>query len=124
MKKKSNASLKKKLWKVFTLWIKKRDNYTCVTCKRKVDGYSAQGGHYIAAGACGLEYYFSEKNVHCQCTNCNFRLEGNRPAYRDFIIATYGIKTLQDLEQNYWRPCKDFPFEEKIRHYTELLKKL
>lgn len=122
--KKSNAKLKKNLWKIFARWVKERDRWTCVTCGRKVDGYSANAGHYIAAGACGLEYYFSERNVHCQCTVCNLRLEGNRPAYRAFILSRYGETTLKDIETNYWKPCKDFPFEAKIAHYQALLEKL
>lgn len=110
-------SPKKKLWKVFTKFIKARDNNTCVTCGKKVEGYESQGGHYIAAGACGLDYYFSEKNVHCQCTRCNLTLEGNRPMYRKFIIRKYGYKVLKDLETNYHRPCPNYQFQEKIDEY-------
>lgn len=112
---------KKTLWKVFTAYIKARDNYTCVTCGKKVEKYEAQGGHYIAAGACGLDYYFSEKNVHCQCTNCNLRLEGNRPAYRQFILRKYGEETLNDIEMNYHRPSPNYPFLEKIEYYKNKL---
>ena len=119
---KSKASLKKALWKLFSAYVKKRDNNICVTCGKRVEKYEAQGGHYIAAGACGLEYYFSEFNVHCQCTNCNLRLEGNRPAYRSFIIRTYGIKVLKDIETNYHKPCPSFPFQQKITEYKEKLK--
>lgn len=119
----TTSAYKKKLWHVFTAYIKRRDNYTCVTCGRKVEGANAQGGHYIAKGACGLDYYFSEKNVHCQCGNCNLRLEGNRPAYREYILRTYGSGILTDLEQNYHRPNKWTPadFETKIAHYSSLL---
>lgn len=74
-------------------------------------------GHYIAKGACNAEYYFHEKNVHAQCAYCNLVLEGNRPAYRAFILRTYGEETLFDLENNYRGATKDYPYEEKINHY-------
>jgi hypothetical protein len=112
---------KKLLWEVFTKYIKMRDNWTCVTCGKQAKGYGMGGGHYIAKGACGAEYYFHERNVHAQCTDCNLRLEGNRPAYREFIIKKYGDETLLDLENNYWKPCKDYPYEEKYRYYTSLV---
>lgn len=77
------------------------------------------GGHYIAKGACGLDYYFSERNVHAQCTRCNLQLEGNRPAYRAIILRRYGRATLLDLETNYHKPCKwtREDFETKIAYY-------
>ncbi len=125
-KKWSTARWKKELWKYFTLYIKARDKYTCITCGRKVEGQNAQGGHYVAKGACGLDYYFSERNVHCQCGNCNLRLEGNRPAYRAFILSQYGADVLSDLESNYHKPCKWSAevFESKIAYYKKLTEEL
>lgn len=81
------------------------------------------GGHYIAKGACGLDYYFSETNVNAQCTDCNLRLEGNRPKYRAFIIRKYGEKVLRDIEMNYHKPYKgEYPFAQKIDEYKEKLR--
>lgn len=79
-------------------------------------------GHYIAKGACGADYYFSEKNVHAQCSYCNLALEGNRPAYRQFIVKTYGDDVLWDLENNYRTPSPDYPYKEKIEYYKNLNK--
>jgi hypothetical protein len=118
-KKKTVAQLKKLLWKHFTAYIKRRDKNICCTCGRLTEGQNSQGGHYIAKGACGLEYYFHEKNVHCQCSNCNLRLEGNRPAYRAFLLQKYGKEALDDLEQHYGRSPDDSYtwLLEKIEHY-------
>jgi hypothetical protein len=117
---------KKGIWKHFTLYVKARDKYTSVTCGTFATGYGMGGGHYIARGACGLDYYFSERNVHAQCTRCNLGLEGNRPAYRAYILRTYGRATLTDLESNYHRPtpwtAQDFL--DKIALYKEKLKAL
>lgn len=124
MKKKTSAKLKKDLWEIFTKYIKARDRYTCVTCGKRAESYGMGGGHYIAKAACGLDYYFSEKNVNAQCTYCNLTLEGNRPAYREFIISRYGMDTLLDIERNYHKPSIGYPFEQKIELYKQKLKDL
>ena len=111
--------MKRKLWPLFAHWIKVRDRFTCVTCGRKVEGRNAQAGHYIAKAACGLDYYFSEMNVNCQCSACNLFLEGNRPAYRKYLVNKYGEKEVLNLEKNYHKPSKDFPFEAKIFYYSQ-----
>lgn len=120
MARKTEAQLKKLLWKHFTKFVKQRDKFKCCTCGRLTEGRNSQGGHYIAAGACGLEYYFNEKNVHCQCSDCNLRHEGNRPAYRSFLLQTYGQDVLDDLERNYHRPFSGDSYAwllEKIEYY-------
>lgn len=103
MPKPTVSSLKKKLWKLFARYVKERDKFKCVTCGQKVEGRNAQAGHYLPKSACNLEYYFHERNVHCQCAGCNLFLHGNAPAYRKFIVRQYGKKTLDDLENNYRR---------------------
>lgn len=119
VKKKRNP--KKVLWKYFAQYIKQRDKNICVTCGSSVSGYNAQAGHYIAKGACGNDYYFSEYNVHCQCAGCNLFLEGNRPKMRAYILKTYGQEILDNLEQNFRKPNKDFPFEDHIKYYKSLV---
>lgn len=74
-------------------------------------------GHYIVKGACGLEYYFHEKNVHAQCYRCNINLSGNSAEYRKRLIQEYGEKAVKDLETNYHNPSSNFPFEDKIAYY-------
>jgi hypothetical protein len=118
------STLKKKLWKIFAVYIKIRDKWTCVTCGKYDTGYGMGAGHYIAKAACGAEYYFHEKNVHAQCTDCNLRKEGNRPEYRKFILRKYGQDTLDDLEKNYHKPSIDYPYVAQISHYTALVEKM
>lgn len=117
MKNPTKSQLKKKLWKVFATYIKNRDNWTCVTCGKKATGQGMHAGHYIAKAACGADYYFHEKNVHATCAYCNLALEGNRPAYRKFILEKYGEEVLHDLETNYRNPQPDFDYEGKIAYY-------
>jgi len=46
-RKETPAKLKKKLWQVFSKYIRARDNYTCVTCGKKGEGSGIHAGHYI-----------------------------------------------------------------------------
>jgi hypothetical protein len=117
MKSPTKTQLKKKLWPIFATYIKNRDNWTCVTCGRQARGQGMNAGHYIAKAACGADYYFSEQNVHAQCAYCNLALEGNRPAYRAFILQRYGEEVLRDLETNYRKPCPDYDYAGQIEHY-------
>lgn len=117
------SAYKKRLWKYFAAYIKKRDKNICVTCGKYAEGQAMSAGHYIAKAACGLEYYFHEQNVHAQCSTCNLKLEGNRPAYREFLLKKYGKEVLQDLETNYHKPHQGDSKEwllEKIEHYKNL----
>lgn len=123
MAKKSIASLKKLLWKLFTAYIKRRDKNICCTCGKYVTGREAGGGHYVPKGACGLEYYFHEQNVHCQCSSCNCYLGGNHPAYRAFLLQRYGQETIDDVERNYRNPYKGDSYTwliDKIEYYKNL----
>jgi len=124
MKKRTKAQLKKALWKEFAIFIKNRDEWRCVTCGREGSGHGMNAGHYIPKAACGMEYYFSEQNVHAQCPGCNLFLSGNHPEYRKYIIRKYGEEVLEDIEKNFRIPCPDFPLEEKIEYYKNLNKKI
>ena len=61
------GKLKKKLWKLFSKYIRQRDNYTCVTCGQKGEGSGIHAGHYITKAVGGIGLYFHEQNVHAQC---------------------------------------------------------
>lgn len=95
--KESVARLKANLWKIFSQYIRKRDNYTCVTCGKKGEGSGIHAGHYITKSVGGLALYFHEKNVHAQCYRCNIHLSGNWTAYREFILRKYGEETEAEL---------------------------
>ncbi len=124
MRKKTRGQLKKILWKHFSIYIRTRDNFTCVCCGQVGSGSGIHAGHYIVKAACGLDYYFSEKNTHAQCYRCNIHLSGNSVEYRKFLLEEYGEEVVIDLETNYHHPTIDFPFEERIKYYQEKLKEL
>lgn len=121
-KKKTTAKLRKELWVVFTKFIKSRDKYTCFTCGNKASGYGMGGGHYKPKGACGNIYYYSEVNVHAQCTYCNLILQGNQVIYRLKLIEKYGLETVEKIEKNFRETDKYYPYQEKIDYYKTKLK--
>jgi 5-methylcytosine-specific restriction endonuclease McrA len=85
LKKVSNADipkLKKKLWGLFSAYIRKRDGGTCYTCGATgLDGHHYHAGHFIPKSVGGLALYFHEDNVHGQCVMCNMFLQGNAYEY-------------------------------------------
>ena len=111
------ARWKKELWKYFSLYVKYRDNFTCFTCgKSNLVGADCQSGHFIPAGACGLELYFNEDNVHVQCSHCNLALQGNQ--------YLYGLKLgkkADELREIYNRRNNAFKYDK--HDYERLIEK-
>lgn len=120
MKKKTNAQLKKQLWKVFSEYVRKRDKGICFTCGRKVEGSGYHSGHFIPKSVGGLSLYFDESNVNGQCYNCNINLGGNQYAY-GIKLGEAKVKELYLLKQQI---TKDYPFLQKIEEYKEKIKQL
>lgn len=120
MKKKTNAKLKKELWKVFSEYIRKRDKGICFTCGRKAESRGYHAGHFIAKAAGGLALYFHEDNVRGQCYNCNINLGGNQYIFGQ-RLGDAKAKELYALKQ---KIVKDYPFEDKIAYYKQKIKEL
>jgi hypothetical protein len=121
LKKKSKQKipvLKRKLWKVFSDYIKKRDRYICFTCSRKCQGSGAHAGHFIPKSVGGLALYFDEENVHCQCYNCNINLGGNQYIYGK-KLGEEKVIMLNILKTAYTKWNAEV-YLEKIEHYKKL----
>lgn len=116
---KTLAQLKKDLWKVFALYIKQRDNYTCFTCGAVVEGHNAHAGHFIPKSAGGLALYFHEDNVHAQCAKCNLFLSGNQYIYGTNLGEETTKKLYALMHKNEKWDRQDY--EEKINHYKALI---
>lgn len=113
-KKKSLTKLKKEYWKLFSIWIRRRDKGICFSCGKVLPDYydrygnllpgwkSGQAGHFITAKNCGLALYFHEQNVHCQCHYCNINLSGNWLEYEKAIIKKYGQEVCDELKSLKW----------------------
>lgn len=97
MKKPKLKTLQKKLDRIFSQYIVKRDNGVCCTCGKKGN----QAGHFIGRGHWGARY--DERNVHCQDVRCNIFLSGNYITYYEFMEVTYGKETIKELQkQSHW----------------------
>lgn len=94
MKKSAISRLKKKLWKVFTTFIKARDGRRCFTCGRLIEpGKGLHCGHFIPSKVCGYELRYDEDIVHVQCYFCNINLGG--------FGAMYYVKMVEKYDQEF-----------------------
>ena len=130
---------KKEFWRVFSIYVRMRDKGVCFSCRKKIlnfynkkgevqPGYKAgQGGHFVTAKSCGLALYFHERNVHCQCYQCNINLSGNWLEYRKKMIEVYGLKATEEIEQLKWTGNVKYSvvdYADKIEEYAEKVRKL
>lgn len=120
MKKKTPAQLKKRLWLVFSKYIRFRDKGICFICGRYAEGSGYHAGHFIPKSIGGLALYFHEDNVHGCCYHCNINLGGNLYLYGKKL----GEKKCTELYKLKQKIIKDFPFENLIKEYEQKLKSL
>lgn len=112
-KKRSLKSLKAEAWRVFALWIRRRDK-KCVTC----GGPNEQAGHFIH-GSLDIPL-----NVHSQCVRCNFYKSGAMTDYTLFMIDRYGrwiVDYLKRRAREVRRPTRE-ELERIIEKYKEVKK--
>jgi hypothetical protein len=129
-KKPRKINLKKKLWKVFSEYIRRRaadlDGYVaCVSCGVSKPWNEVHAGHYIPKSL-GTGIYFCEQNVHPQCVSCNLWRHGNQNAYALYLVKTYGPTILETLDAKRRETVKIRPEEylALIDHYREKLEAL
>lgn len=100
LKKSTVSQLKKKLDKVFSIWIRKRDRGVCFTCGIQRPVKQMQAGHYISRSHNSTR--FDPKNVHCQCVSCNIFRRGAMDSYALALQRKYGLAILQELDKKKW----------------------
>jgi 5-methylcytosine-specific restriction endonuclease McrA len=94
----SNQTLKRKLWELFSKYIRERDNWTCISCGKKCEGIDCHAGHYHPRTD-GLNLFFDEKNVNAQCSACNTFRHGNLTQYALGLKKKYGDQILEELDE-------------------------
>ena len=108
MKAKSYATLKRKLDKVFSEWVRRGPgNVTsraCVSCGRIDFWQRLHAGHFVSRVR--LATRWDPENVHCQCSRCNIFLRGNAVGYARFLERKYGPKIFATLDERSRRPVK------------------
>lgn len=118
----NNVKLKKKLWSIFSQYIRQRDKGICISCGKEFFWRRMDAGHYIPKSL-GLSLYFDERNVNCQCTYCNRWMHGNLSQYALALIRKYGETILADLEVERKKIVKisDEEYLTKIELYKQKL---
>ena len=97
-------TLEKKLWKIFSRYIRQRDTHAdglcrCCSCGRLVAPNACDAGHYISRRFKSV--MFNEKNVHAQCKGCNNWGRTDPEVHRrygEFIDKKYGAGTADTLK--------------------------
>jgi hypothetical protein len=105
-KKQSVSSLKKKVWTLFSEYIRLRDclettgcltRGRCVTCGRIFPFKSLQAGHFLAGR--GGENLFDERGCHAQCVGDNVFKHGDIENYYPYMLKRYGQDVIDELKQ-------------------------
>ena len=100
MTKKLTSAKRKKLtkqlaWDYFSLYIRVRDNFTCVLCGNSYEqGYIMQAGHVIGRSIKAIKW--AEDNVFCQCFICNGQHRYHPEVYFNWFINKYGLEKFQE----------------------------
>ena len=123
-KKPTLGKLKKKLWTVFSAYIRARDNYNCFTCYKRGRGKGMHAGHFIPKSVSGFSLYFSEEAVNAQCYNCNINKSGNWPAYERAMIRKHGKERTEELKALAFTITKSYTEAEYLQKISEYEAKL
>jgi hypothetical protein len=93
MKPKKKQPYIKKLDRLLSLYIRKRDG-CCVICGST---QYLNCGHYFSRVFYNVRWDF--KNCNTQCASCNKKHEYNPEPYRRWMVMAYGEETIMELEQ-------------------------
>lgn len=98
-RKPSRKKLVNKLDKVFELYIRHRDKWTCFTCGVCLPDNvtDMHAGHLISRKQYSTRW--NENNVFAQCKNCNFTHVWRPHIYTDIYIQRFGADKYHELVQ-------------------------
>lgn len=128
MKRKKNT-LKDKLDRVFSTYIRLRDADTngmvrCYCCGKLLPWKESQNMHFIPRQHMGTR--FDEVNCNAGCVKCNYYNNGNIEAYTLHLKADHGEEIVErlTLKKTIGRKFADFEYKELIKYYKNEIKKL
>lgn len=127
------TSLKKKLWKIFSIYIRMRDciqttgtttHGKCCTCGRDYPIGKLQAGHFIPGREDSI--LFDPSCVHAQCYRCNVQRSGEWVKYFRFMEKKYGRKGIDVLMVRSETKCIITPgwIEIAITYYLEKIEEM
>ena len=116
----------KKLWKVFSEYIRRKDAdaegmIECYTCYTTRHYKQMHAGHFVSRNAKAVK--FDEQNVKPQCPTCNTFNEGMSWAFGTRLDDEYGEGTAENLEAQRFSIVKRTPaeLEEMYEEYKQKL---
>lgn len=114
--------LKDQAWKIWSEYIRRRDNCVCYTCGAKY--WDEEMGEWSIKGLEAGHYKhgvldFDEMNIHCQCTRCNHYYSGMLDVYSENLIRDYGLKKYKDLCNRAKKATKGHKYTEE--EYEEII---
>lgn len=119
----------KKLWKVFSEFIRRRDAdengiCTCITCGFTGHYKRFDCGHGIPRQHWGTRY--DERNNNAQCKRCNGFEGGSQEAYAKAVDKKFGAGTWDMLliKKQRGKRLSAFEIEALTKHYKEKIKEL
>lgn len=94
------AALKRRLDKIFSEYIRRKDagaygRAMCVSCGMVAHYKAMQCGHFLSRNY--LAGRWNEKNCFVQCPVCNVFKRGNYPGFASFLNRTYGPERIEEL---------------------------
>lgn len=128
-KEKGIAQLKKDLWKLFALYVKKKasedgEYVNCYTCNAvmKIGTSNCHAGHWLSKKG-SSRHYFNEDNVRPQCYRCNINLGGNAPVFERRLKEEIGEEAVEAMYETRLvsiKRSRDW-YLEKIEEYKQKL---
>jgi len=92
-----------KEWFALSKFIRKRDaGLPCISCRKFMQEYEIQAGHYIARGK-SVKLKYEPRNIHAQCWNCNNNHQIQQQVQEGFrkgLILRKGLEEVEWLENN------------------------
>ncbi len=121
--------LKKKLWKIFSEYIRRKDAdkdgmVACYTCGTVKHYKTLHASHFIPKSVTGLSLYFEPMAVKPACYRCNINLSGNWLSFEKHLTQEYGIDAVNELKHRATTIVKDFDYPGQIMVYLEKLAQL
>ena len=123
------ATLVKKLDKVFSRYIRLRDafpngTFRCISCGKIKPFDQSDCGHYHSRRH--MSTRFDEENCNSECRFCNRFSADHLIGYRENLIRKIGTQRFQMLEVKAHQTKKwsCFELEQLIKYYSVLVKKL
>jgi len=122
--KKSNRKGKvKRLDNAFSLFIRARDRYVCVTCGLRgsyKDGVM-QCGHLFSRQSYSTRW--DEMNCYCQCKGCNNSHEYDAYPFTRYFIERYGLNAYDELHLRHRtsRKFSDADLNDMIKFYEGVI---